>query len=371
MKLFEFDGGNFRSLDSVPAKVPDNGFVWAYLERDQFGAELDALQRVAEQLGGSPLLDVHVQDLVNAAHPSDYDATSVYDRVIFRRLATEQERRALASPGSVNAASALVRIDSRAIGFVVFDRLIVSVHNAGCDAARVVLERIAAHARLGDPNTVLRPAVPQTPAELALRMINLEVDGYLALRKDLTDALETAQNRLLRPRPLAGAWAGLMNTRQQLRLLQGLCDEQQDAIQEWLDDLREQPLSSYAGEARLAQHARDQLIARARDVMEHIDRVLRQAHQLEQTCETLVQMHFSAQNQRTNDIMLALTAITAVFLPLNLFTGFFGMNFEHLPLIHGSAATMWSTLAAVVVLVAVMLAWLWRLHYLAPRTPGD
>jgi magnesium transporter len=29
--------------------------------------------------------------------------------------------------------------------------------------------------------------------------------------------------------------------------------------------------------------------------------------------------------------MKTLTALTAVFLPLNLITGFFGMNFEHFP----------------------------------------
>lgn len=367
MKIFQFNDNGFEPLEVVPSKAPDGGFIWIYLERDQLGAQLDALQRIAEQLGGSPLLDVHVQDLANAAHPSDYDSTSVYDRVIFRRLANEREVRARAAEESGSGGMhTLMRIDSRAIGFVVFDRVIISVHAAGSDVALGLLERLVARTRLGAGDPEVRPRMPRTPAELALRMINLMVDGYLALRKDLTVALGTAQNRLLRPRPLAGAWAELMNTRQQLRLLQDLSDEQQDAIQQWLDALREQPLSAYGTDMHAAQHGRDQLIARARDVMEHVDRVLRQAHQLEQTCETLVQMHFNAQNQRTNDIMLALTAITAVFLPLNLFTGFFGMNFEHLPLIHRSAAVMWGTLAVMVVLVVVVLAWLARLHYLAP-----
>ena len=39
-------------------------------------------------------------------------------------------------------------------------------------------------------------------------------------------------------------------------------------------------------------------------------------------------------------IMRTLTAITAVFLPLNLITGFFGMNFDSLPLIH-TATGVW------------------------------
>ena len=86
---------------------------------------------------------------------------------------------------------------------------------------------------------------------------------------------------------------------------------------------------------------------RSRDVLEHIERVLRHVRRLEQGAETAVQMHFSAQGHRTNDIMRALTVLTAVFLPLNLITGFFGMNFEFLPLIH-SADGLWCAAVMVV-----------------------
>ena len=67
---------------------------------------------------------------------------------------------------------------------------------------------------------------------------------------------------------------------------------------------------------------------RSRDVLEHIERVLSHVRRLESSAETAVQMHFSAQSNRTNDIMRTLTVLTAIFLPLNLVTGFFGMNFE-------------------------------------------
>jgi Mg2+ and Co2+ transporter CorA len=55
---------------------------------------------------------------------------------------------------------------------------------------------------------------------------------------------------------------------------------------------------------------------------------------LEQSAETAVQMHFNAQSNRTNDIMRTLTVLTAIFMPLNLVTGFFGMNFENFPALH-------------------------------------
>ena len=47
----------------------------------------------------------------------------------------------------------------------------------------------------------MRNRVPQGPADLVLRLLNAMVDSYLELRKDLTSALEQAQNELLKPDP--------------------------------------------------------------------------------------------------------------------------------------------------------------------------
>ncbi|HNN34831.1 MAG TPA: CorA family divalent cation transporter [Ottowia sp.] len=52
-----------------------------------------------------------------------------------------------------------------------------------------------------------------------------------------------------------------------------------------------------------------------------------------------------------------------MFLPLNLFTGFFGMNFEHLPLIH-SVEGMWLALLLLVVLALGIVVLFWRRRYL-------
>jgi Mg2+ and Co2+ transporter CorA len=69
-------------------------------------------------------------------------------------------------------------------------------------------------------------------------------------------------------------------------------------------------------------------------------------------------MHFSAQGSRTNDIMRTLTVLTAIFLPLNLITGIFGMNFDSLPLIHQGVG-FWVALG-MMASVATFLIWLFR-----------
>ncbi|QTD45262.1 magnesium transporter CorA family protein [Ottowia testudinis] len=380
MHIVEFTAGSLRFVDAVPERAPADGFVWIYLNRTDFVRHLAEVQAATQRLGGSALLDVHVQDLASDAHPSHYDATSVYDMVIFRRLATlaevqrdQEQINAIASYHAHGAGAPALgrplvpepfsRIDSRAVGFAIFDKLLISVHPAGCYTAHTFVERFLADAKLSVDTPGTRNRVPQGPADLVLRMVNTMVDSYLDLRKDLTNALENAQTELLKPDPRHDTWSAMMHARRRLHALQDLCEEQQDAMQEWLDTLRELPLSAYHAEPAQALARRDQLVARARDVMEHIDRVLHHARRLEQSAETAVQIHFSAQGHRTNDIMRTLTAITAIFLPLNLFTGFFGMNFEHLPLIH-STEGMWAAFALLALLAGGILAIFWRRRYL-------
>ena len=94
MQIIEFTADSLRFVDALPTQAPADGFVWIYLDRDDFELHQARLQEAAQQLGGSALLDLHCQDLGSAVHPSHYDYTSVYDLVIFRRLATQMETRA-------------------------------------------------------------------------------------------------------------------------------------------------------------------------------------------------------------------------------------------------------------------------------------
>jgi Mg2+ and Co2+ transporter CorA len=75
-------------------------------------------------------------------------------------------------------------------------------------------------------------------------------------------------------------------------------------------------------------------------------------------------MHFSVQGSRTNDIMRTLTVLTAIFLPLNLITGFFGMNFDALPLIHQQRGVFWA-MGLMLSVAAVLILVFWRKRYLA------
>jgi len=391
MQIVEFTDASLRFVDTVPDQAPLDGFVWIFLEQQEFETAQAQIQQAALKLGGSALLDLHCQDLASPLHPSNYDSTSIYDLIIFRRLATQaetqqedaQEKAMSDNHGQGGVAKkrgerlpTFNRIGSRAVGFAVFDRCLISVHPPGCYAAKSFIQRFLADAKFSldapgaDPASA-RNRLPISPADLTLRMINAMVDSYLDLRKVLTSQLEHWQADLLRANSRFDNWGALMTARSQLHVLEDLCDEQIDAMQEWLDSLREQPLVAFMQDndqsnqaTQTAQLRRDQLVARARDVMEHIERVIQHARRLEQSAETVVQIHFNAQSSRTNDIMRTLTAVTAIFLPLNLITGFFGMNFEHIPGLHSPTA-FWITLGFMLLVVVVVLTVFLRKRYIA------
>jgi magnesium transporter len=256
LQIVEFTADTLRFADVLPARPPSDGFIWVFFDRDEFETHQPLLQQAAQQLGGSALLDLHRQDLANAAHPSHYDFTSIYDLIIFRRLATQAETRAEAETETDDNAhqreprgqplikpsgelSAFKRISSRPVGFVVFDRLLISVHPRGCYTAKSYIDRALSDARFSVDSTTTRSRIPSSPADLVLRMVNSMVDSYLDVRKELTTQLELFQAELLKPSSRFINWGSLMGARSQLHVLEDLCDEQHDAMQEWLDSLRE------------------------------------------------------------------------------------------------------------------------------------
>jgi Mg2+ and Co2+ transporter CorA len=379
LNLIEFSQGTLRYVDAEAMAPATGHFHWLMVSRDAPANEWAALQAAAQQAGGTALLDLHLKDLRNEAHPTHYDYTSIYDVVIFRRLngapapdingpahtAMTAAGSAAATSGPVPAAQrtrpppAFRKLDTQAIGFIIFDSLLISVHPPVCPIRRSFMERYLNDVLISEAaGTPGRSRLPTSAADLMLRMINQMVDGYLDMRRQLATQLDHWQHELLDPHSRFASWTALMAARSTLQTLEDLCDEQHDAMLEWLDNLRTQPLDP------MGQAERDNLIARCRDVIEHIERVVHHVRRLEQGAETAVQIHFSAQSHRTNDIMRTLTTLTAVFLPLNLVTGFFGMNFEFLPLIH-SANGLWWAIASMVALALGLAVFFWRQRFIS------
>ncbi|HEX5374029.1 MAG TPA: magnesium transporter CorA family protein [Aquabacterium sp.] len=370
MRYFLINDG-LTELDGLPETTPVSGFLWVASGRREFEVQVAALQAQLHRLTGGALVDLHISDLLNPQLPSQFDYTSWYDVLVFRRLAPGPGTERLFVDDEQGTASsgrqALASIDTSPVGFAVFDRVLLTVHPTDCSVRDFFIQRLGQMSREAPPPTSefhMGPRgsssrMPTSPADLMLRIVNHMVDSYLDLRRLLTRQFGYLQHELLNPHSRFMNWQALLESRNALHLLEDTCEDQRSALQEWIDSLDEWPMPDNA----TAMRERELLRVRSRDVHEHIERVLTHVRRLESSAESAVQMHFSAQGSRTNQIMRTLTVLTAIFLPLNLITGIFGMNFDALPLIHSSTGVLIAF--ALMVVVALGLVWLfWRKRYL-------
>ncbi len=365
MRVFHVSAEQFTELDELPQDLPPQGYLWIGSARREFEVRIAELQAALQRWTGGQIVDLHVSDLLNNQLPSHYDYTSWYDMMVFRRLAAGAGSEAkFLDDGKGTAASArqaLAAIDTSPVGFALFDRVLVTIHPADCAVREFFAQRLTGLSGVGDVRGAAR--LPTHPADLMLRMVNHMVDSYLDLRRLLTRQLGTLQAELLDPRSQFADWQILLESRNALHMLEDTCEDQRSAMQEWIDALDEWPAEPDAQ----GQRERELLRVRSRDVQEHIERVLTHVRRLEQSAEAAVQMHFSALGHRTNHIMRTLTVLTAIFLPLNLITGFFGMNFDALPLIH-SATGIWVALGLMAAVGLGLAIFFRRKRYLGTGT---
>jgi magnesium transporter len=361
MRIFHASGDQFTEIDALPEALPPAGYLWIGSARREFEVGIATLQGALQRWAGTQIVDLHVSDLLNNQLPSHFDYTSGYEMLVFRRLAAGSGSAAKfldESHGTLGSAkAALEAIDTSPVGFVVLDRVLLTVHPTDCQVRGFFATRLTQQAQPGEPRAGAR--LPTSPADLMLRMVNHMVDGYLELRRLLTRQFAYLQQELFRPRSNFRNWQLLLDSRNALHMLEDTCEDQRSAMIEWIDALEEWPDVP----DKAARRERELLRLRSRDVIEHIERVLTHVRRLESSAETAVQMHFSAQSHRTSNIMRTLTVLTAIFLPLNLVTGFFGMNFDALPLIH-SATGFWVAAIIMLTLGVGLSVYFWRKNYL-------
>lgn len=297
-------------------QLPKDGFLWIDLEREEAPGWEDIPAR---------LLDVHVLeqhriDSLNATHRSFFDGTSAYDQVIFQGLAPDDRTNLL---------------DTGTAACYLFDDVLITIHAAESVSFKMVKERLQ-QAQFRQP---------ETPFGLLHVLIDTMVNRFLAIRSTLAEALEDLQEELLDPNNPYSDWKALLAQRKQAKQLEKLSTDQAEAISEWRD---------YTW-LKLTEPQN----AKLTDLLEHVDRVLHHARTQQTDIESAVQLHFSAVAHRTNEIVRVLTILTAIFMPLSLITGIFGMNFEYMPQlkIHYAYYFTLAGMAGLALCLIVLLRW--------------
>lgn len=350
MDVLLLAGGEASMLPAIPASLPDGATLWVDCAWD----EAQDWVTPVEGLTGVTIYDDHVADAQNLQHPSCFDSTRLYDRVVFRGLAFR--------PPEHGPAGGPIRVRTRPTTFFILRSVLVTVRAPDSRTCPALRERLLARPPSGPQ--------PPLPESLMLRLLNAQVDAYMDLRQPLSDQWERWQNELLDPRRPFRDWALLLRARLEARSLEHLCEEQLDALQEW----RDERLERYPGHGHGGPFSplSDALRVRIEDLVGHVERVRRHAQGLERSLESAVQLHFSATAHRTNEIMRTLTTLTAIFLPLTLVTGIFGMNFETIPGLH-SPLGFWLTMTGMAALGLSMWLFFRRRRFIsgAPFSATD
>lgn len=292
MQIFQFNRQGERpvrleSVDSLPAE----GFVWLDFTRQ----EARDWPTWAERLAGVKVNEEHVNDSFNGDHPSWFDGTDDYDVLIFQGLTPE------------DCESTQHLIVTKSAAFFVFDHLLITVRASENVSFDSVKRRFC--------ETRLR--FPSTPFGLVHVVLDTMVDRYLTITDELEDRLDRIGDMLMDPKNPYEDWQELMRYRKQAHGLELLCDKNLETINSWQRGMR----SEISESQRI----------RLSDLREHIHRVSRHADSIQRDIEIAIQLHFASVSHRTNEVVRTLTVLSAIFFPLTLLTGIWGMNFEHMP----------------------------------------
>ena len=304
----------------LPDRLPDEGVLWLDFVRNPKDGERENWPAVVKQLTGQAIEPQHAIDGNNAVHPSFFDGTPRYDLLIFQGLGPDNRENL---------------IESRTAAFFLFDNLVVTVRAFDNQSFLTAFGRLT--------NNPPRP--PITPVGVAHFVLDIMADRYLAVREPMSEMLEGLQENLLDPNNPFNDWRELLNNRRQVRKLEALSAGQLEALDAWRRNSRFE--------------FTDNQSVRINDLKEHVTRVHGAAQGHQADIESAVQLHFSAVAHNTNQIVTALTVISAIFLPLGLLAGIFGMNFEKMPGL-GHPQGFWILVIAMVVLSAGGLLWFRR-----------
>jgi magnesium/cobalt transport protein CorA len=288
MDILLINTDQVTQLSTLPETLPDRGFLWLDIVR---GEDSNWPQQLSK-FSGVTIHERHISDCKNDTHPSHYDSTNDYEILIFRGLSPEGQT---------------TFFKTRPAVFILLDRILVTIRPEDSVSVTTVKPRLL--------DKMIR--LPRRPAGLMHLLMTIMVDRFMATRDPLLERFDQWRTRLLDPRDPFNDWMVVMNFTSDLRKLERLCDEQITALQAWQEDTDTE--------------FDDHMAVRYNDLVEHVQRVVKFATYQKQEAEALVQMHFSSVSHRTNEIMRVLTLLSAIFLPLGLVAGIFGMNFEYMP----------------------------------------
>lgn len=206
---------------------------------------------------------------------------------------------------------------------------IVTVHDGPSAAVEEIQKRVASNAKhLTRPDHVLHA------------MIDLVVDRYLPTLDHIGDTIDEVEDELLIG-PTTAHLQTIFELKRGLLQFRRAVSSQRELLNLLIRDdssLIHQDMRIYF-----------------RDVYDHVVRAMDLVETYRDLLTGGLDIYLTQMANRTNDIVKALTILATIMLPLTLVTGYFGMNFEYLPLLKNPNG-IWYATAGMLVITVSMLA---------------
>ncbi|ABB44968.1 Mg2+ transporter protein, CorA-like protein [Sulfurimonas denitrificans DSM 1251] len=226
---------------------------------------------------------LHLEDLKNPMHPSIFDENDSYDMLIIRLPIIEE------------------KLELISVGFII-------TH----DNSYYYIREEEIFEELGN-----RFEAPYKILDTTIDNLLKSFETYRDLIIDMEEALYLNKTK----KSFINRWLELKRTIVRVERVLMHASSTMDKMIEYYTDTKDFPINHYM------------------DLHEHLERTLHSAKLQLSKLDYLYNFHSAQTNEKMNHLIYILTIISAIFLPLNLVVGFFGMNTSGLPFSEGLSGT--------------------------------
>ena len=332
-------------------------FTWVDCYRDDVIHRLEQWQQDVYDCTQLRLNELHVKDIQNIEHPCTFDTMDDYDLLIFRKLITPTDQ-IISGDNALEEHERLFGLTTTPVSFITTNNILITIRERGNRALENYLTRVQTIAAKPVDEQNKPRKLAASALDLQLRLLNSMVDDYLDLRAPLSKRVEFWQQELLQGNRRFTRWQQLFQENMAFQQVENLCEEQIDVLQE----LRGEIIENH-GHAKSKKRVgkQDIILVRINDLVSHVERIQKYTARLNNAIQSAIDLHFSAISNQTNENMRILAIITAVFAPLTLLTGVYGMNFEFIPGLKNPIG-FWIMLIVMLLSTAMLILYFYRRH---------
>ncbi|MGM0565105.1 MAG: magnesium transporter CorA family protein [Pseudomonadota bacterium] len=285
-RIFEKGAWRESSMEEVTG-LGANDAAWAWLTFDVSELGGTEFRRCAREMSLHPLA---ISDARRPRHPPKYERFDENDFLILREQLDTDDLD-----------------DYRFVPLSLFwtDSWLVTVEHGGSRAVMQTLEEMQTG----------RNRLFEHPVDMVARLARRVNDRYTERLLMIEERLESLEEAMAEPQSDAYLREVLGESTTLKQMARSLY-YQHAAVKGAMEDHR--------GTSEHSEHL-------LQDAREQIDRAASLAQMLAAISSDLMNAFLSLHAHRLNRIMQVLTVFTAIFLPLTLVAGIYGMNFEHMP----------------------------------------